>query len=156
MTQAPSTRRVATPAEARALVAEVVGMIDRLEQTLAAETELMRAGRLREGLDLAPQKQEQAGFYMRLLESVKANAIALARFAPDSIEALKARHGAFAQQLRLNQTVIATVKSVSESLVRGLQTEATASKTLSVYGPGASSPASGAVNRTPLALSVRL
>lgn len=155
MSNAPSTRRVSTPSEARALVSEVIETIGRLEQTLAAETELMQAGRLNEGLDLAPQKQEQAGFYMRLLESVKANAVALARFAPDGVEALKSRHGAFAEQLRLNQTVIATIKAVSESLVRGLQTEATASRTLSVYGPRASAPTPVA-NRTPLALSLRL
>ena len=151
---APSARRVASSSEARGLVAEALAALETLDQTLAIETELMRTGRIGDALALTDLKQERAGVYMRLLESVKANAIALARFAPDGVDALKARHGAFARALHLNQTVIATVKSVSESLVRGLQSELSASRALSVYGPGAA--AAHAPTAQPLTLSVRL
>ncbi|MBN9061634.1 MAG: hypothetical protein BGP06_02315 [Rhizobiales bacterium 65-9] len=153
---APSARRVTTAEQARALLTEIAAVLDRLEKTLLDETELMQSGRINEGLALSPRKQDEAGLYMRLLESVKANAVALARFAPEGVESLKTRHGVFAQQLHLNQTVIATVKSVSESLVRGLQVEATSRQTLSVYGPGAAPVAASTAARSPLALSVRL
>ena len=41
---------------------------------------------------------------MRGLESVKANAIALARFAPEALERLKAAHAAFGRAVETNQT----------------------------------------------------
>lgn len=154
--EAPSRRRVATVNDARTLVADVVAALDKLEVTLERETGLMETGRINEALDLATAKQEQAGLYMRLLESVKANAIALARFAPDSVEALRTRHGGFSSKLQVNQTVIATVKAISEQLIRGLQQETTASRTLSVYGPGASAVVARPASAAPLALSVRL
>lgn len=157
MTQeAASRRRVATPTDARALVADVVAALETLERTLTRETTLMETGRINEALDLSAAKQEQAGVYMRLLESVKANAVSLARFAPESVETLRAHHGGFSRTLQLNHTMIATVKTISEQLIRGLQQETTASRTLSVYGPGASAVAPSPTAAGPLALSVRL
>ncbi|MET0606028.1 MAG: hypothetical protein ABWZ80_06200 [Beijerinckiaceae bacterium] len=152
---APSARRVTSASEARGLVAEALAALETLDQTLAIETSLMRGGRIGEALALTDLKQQRAGAYMRLLESVKANAIALARFSPDGVESLKSRHADFGRALHLNQTVIATVKSVSESLVRGLQTELSAGKALSVYGPGAAATTL-APKSEPIALSVRL
>lgn len=153
---APSARRVATAQDASALIAEVGRALDALERTLARETELMGVGRIDEALTCSADKQEQAGVYMRLLESVKANAIALARFAPEAVEELKSRHGAFAATLAQNQRVIATVKSVSETLVRSLQQEAAASRVVSGYGPGATATKPAPAALGPLALSVRL
>lgn len=150
-----SARRVAGASEARALVAEVLAALDALDRVLTQETGLMASGRIREALGLAEAKQERSGAYMRLLESVKANAVALARFAPEGVERLKVRHGEFTQGVKLNQTVIATVRSVSETLLRSLQEEATASRRLTVYGPGAA-PSRAAAGAGALALSLRL
>ncbi|WP_342361524.1 hypothetical protein [Terrarubrum flagellatum] len=152
---APSQRRVATAAEAETLLDEVIDALGGIEETLSEETGLMQAGRIRDALDLTDAKQARAGAYMRLLETVKANAIILARFAPDGVETLKVRHSEFALKLRLNQAVLATVKSVAETLVRGVQEEMSGNRQLSVYGPGIS-PRGKNASATPLALSVRL
>ncbi len=152
---APSARRIATSQDARGLVVEVLAALETLDRTLSKETELMGSGRIHDALALVETKQSAAAVYMRLLTSVKANAIALARFAPEGVDAMKIRHGAFSRALHLNQTVIATVKSVSETLVRSLQSELNATRSLSVYGPGARAETHGP-STAPIALSVRL
>ncbi len=151
---APSQRKVATAQEAHALVSEALRALDDLDATLADETARMGAGRINEALALGTIKQERSGAYLRALQSVKANAVALARLAPDGVAALRKRHAAFTQRLHLNQTVIATVRSVSETLIRSLQDEAQGARSLSVYGPGAA--VRRAPTSAPLALSVRL
>lgn len=133
---AASQRRIVSAPEARALVEDVVQSIDDLESVLAEETSLLKVGRVTQALDLAEVKSARSGHYLRLLEAVKANAIALARYAPDALGDLKQRHSLFTRTLALNETVIATVRAVSESLLRGLSDEASASSRLTTYGPG--------------------
>ena len=152
---APAPRRIASQLEANGLVTEVIEAIDALEGLLAEETALLKAGRISQALDLTEVKSGRAGVYARLLQVVKGNAVALARFAPDGVQALKARHGEFSATLALNETVLATVRAVSESMLRELCEEAAPGQRLSTYGPGLTH---GRVRprQVPLALSVKL
>lgn len=152
---APSQRRITTPDEARGFVVEMLTSIEQMEQVIALETDMMKAGRVRDALALDREKNEKSGQYLRFMQTLKANAVALARFAPADIEKLKKAHAGLTSLLTLNQQVIATVKSVSENLVRGVQEETASARSLSTYGPGAH-VARHTPAHSPLALSVQL
>ena len=72
--------RVASALEAQALVEAVLETLGALSHLVGEETELLRAGRLPDAMTREPRKAELAGIYMRGVEQVKLNAVALARF----------------------------------------------------------------------------
>ena len=140
----PPTRpvpiRVADRAGADALVGAVMDTMQALERVLAEESGHVRAGRLREGLAGSERKGELAGAYLRGLETAKANAVALARFAPVGVEALKAAHRRFAAAVETNQMVLATARTVSEGLIKSLADEIGKARTPTTYGTPSLSP----------------
>ena len=85
----PQPVRIAGRAEAEQLVAGVLATMGDLEALLEAETGHVRVGRFREGLSQEARKAELSAAYLQGLEAVKANAIALARFAPAALASLK-------------------------------------------------------------------
>ena len=91
-----------------------------LSHVVGEETELVRAGKLSDAMEREPRKTELAGIYMRGVEQVKLNAVALARFVPDQVKRLKSAHVAFQDLIEINQIVLATARAVSESIVRDL------------------------------------
>jgi hypothetical protein len=121
--------------DAERLVAGVLATMGDLEKVLAAETAHVRVGRIRDGLAEEAKKSELASAYMRGLEAVKANAIALARFAPDALDRLKAAHAGFGRAVETNQTVLATARAVSESLMKGVAEEMNRLSRPQGYGP---------------------
>jgi hypothetical protein len=134
--------RIANPDEARALVETVLDTLMSLSHVIGEETQLMRDGQIGEALSREARKTELSGRYMRGLEVVKANAVALARFAPDDVKRLKGAHQSFGELLETNQAVLATARAVSETIVRGLASEAGRSGqpqgyTRNGYGAGA-------------------
>ncbi len=133
--QAPAAPRVLGRDDAERLVAGVLATMADLEKVLANETAHVRVGRIRDGLAEDARKSELASAYMRGLEAVKANAIALARFAPEALDRLKAAHGAFGRIVETNQTVLATARAVSESLVKGVADEMNRLSRPQGYGP---------------------
>ena len=133
-THATATRILARD-DAERLVASVLATMEDLEKVLAAETAHIRVGRIRDGLAEEAKKSELASAYMRGLETVKANAIALARFAPDAVEKLKAAHAGFSRIVETNQTVLATARAVSESLIKGVAEEMNRLSRPQGYGP---------------------
>ena len=72
--------------------------------------------------DLAQAKSEAARDYVHGLEALKSNAIALARWAPGSVDRLRKAQARLSDALTVNMTVLATARSVSESIVRTLAT----------------------------------
>ncbi|GJE44412.1 hypothetical protein [Methylobacterium soli] len=147
--------RIADPKAAEALVAHVMSTMQALSEILAEESGHVRAGRLREGLSQAERKSALSGAYLQGLESAKANAIALARFAPRGVEVLKAAHQRFMIEVETNQAVLATARSVSEGLIKTLAEEIGRSRSATVYGvPSiAPSPYGRGARSGPLVLS---
>ena len=121
--------------DAERLVAGVLAVMADLEKVLANESAHVRVGRIRDGLAEEAKKSELASAYMRGLETVKANAIALARFAPEALERLKAAHAGFGRAVETNQTVLATARAVSESLVKSVADEMNRLSRPQGYGP---------------------
>ena len=94
-----------------------------LEIALERQTALVGAGRIREGLADEAGKTELSAAYLLNLQHAKANVVALARFAPEELRAFRARQAEFERIVDRNQTVLATARTVSESLIRGLAEE---------------------------------
>jgi hypothetical protein len=131
---APATR-VATAADAKKLIDEIRATMAQLEKLLSVETEHVRVGRINEGLAQEERKTELTTLYLQGLETLKANAVALARFAPQHLEILKKDHAAFSQVIATNQLVLATARAVSESLVKGIAEELGRAGQASGYRP---------------------
>ncbi len=149
--------RVTTRDEAERLVGGVLEGLAQLEKLIEVETATLRAGRIRDALSHQERKAELTGQYLRGLEAVKANAVALARFAPAALERLKGALGAFSRVVETNQVVLATARAVSESLVKGLAEEMGRASAPQGYGPaagyGGGRPQAGA---SPLVVSKQL
>jgi hypothetical protein len=131
---------VASAVDAAAMVEDVIGKLAALAHVVGEETALMREGRIGEALGREPRKSELAGGYMRALQGVKANAIALARFTPDGLQRLKGAHAEFLELVTTNQAVLATARSVSEGLMRDLARESAPNPHPAGYGPASSRP----------------
>lgn len=146
---------VADPAAARALVAHVLDTLAALDATLAEEAAHVRAGRLREGLGAGGPKAALAGAYMQGLEVAKANAVALARFHPQGVEALRAAHRRFTATVEANQLVLAAARQVSEGLIKSLAAEIGRAQAPTGYGRAAPAPSpyGRGVRSGPLVLS---
>jgi hypothetical protein len=150
----PEPQRIADRAAAEQLVAETLTRMRDLEAVLEAESRHVRAGRLREGLADDARKSALAGAYMQGLEVVKANAVALARFAPSGVAELREAHRRFAAAVETNQTVLATARAVSESLMKSLSGELARASQPQGYGAQRPAPTPyGAARATPLVLS---
>lgn len=150
--------RISSPLEARALVEAVLETLASLSHLIGEETELVRAGRLPEAMQREPRKAELAGIYMRGVEQVKLNAVALARFTPDQVKRLKDAHSSFQGLVETNQLVLATARAVSESIVRELASDANKPSRAGGYGPTATVGAGVFVrpNSGPLVISRQL
>lgn len=145
--------RVTNAREAATLIANAHAALDSLEPLIIAETAHMREGRLKEALALTDSKAEAGRLYSRCLEAVKHNAIALSRFQPAGIPELRSRHQAFSERLSDNMAVLATVRMVSESIVRELAAEVGQARQPAGYGAGGRMNGAYTSVVTPLAVS---
>ncbi len=151
--QLPRRASITQPEEARGMVDDVIGRLTALAHVVAEETALMREGKIADALTREPRKSELAGGYMRALQDVKANAIALARFAPEGLQRLKGAHAEFLDLVETNQAVLATARSISESLMRDLAREANPPTRAAGYGPAAARAPQPRQSASPLVVS---
>lgn len=128
--------RILDRSAAERLIADVLATMRDLEAVLSAETGHVRVGRIAKGLADEARKSDLASRYLQGLETVKANAIALGRFAPEMVQRLKAAHKAFGGVVEDNRAVLATVRAVSESLVKGISDEMNRAAQPRTYAPG--------------------
>jgi hypothetical protein len=112
--------------------ADLLGALDELMTTLTEETELVRAGRVREAARLTPIKTKVAQSYIAAAEALKSNAAALG--APATREALHQRQEQLRALLQTNLTVLATAHAVSESVIRGAAAEVARKNAPRTYG----------------------
>lgn len=133
--QTPDPRpRVASLPEAEALVNSAISALNALEPVIYDETVLMRDGMMKAALDLSDIKAQAAQRYQRSLEDLKANAVALGRYAPAELARLRQRHEAFSELMSLNMAVLGTAKTVSESIIRELATDVGQARVPQGYG----------------------
>jgi hypothetical protein len=127
-------RRIATKADAELLCADIGGILDRLLPLVAEETRLVRAAKIVAATALQEAKAELSASYANALEALRSNAAAVSRFVPVLVDQLRRRHEGFQAELQVNMAVLATARSVSETLVRGVAEEVAARNAPKTYG----------------------
>ena len=150
--QAP-TPAAATPAEARELAESLMEVLTTLLGTLERETELVRAGKIREAMAIQPAKSDLSRRYVQLLMLLKASRQYLQQSAPDLLAALHRHHDVFRPMLKVNLTVLATAHAVSENVVRGVNREMQRRTMPSTYTAAGRRATPGPRNNAPLAVS---
>ena len=119
-TPAPERRSIVTREEAERFLAAFADTMSELQEVLDHETAELSAGRVRSALAREERKGALASGYLKGLEHARANAVALARFAPEAAHRLKDAHAGFRTALARNQAVLETGRAVSDGIFRGV------------------------------------
>ena len=143
----------ATPAEARKLAQDLMDAMSALLAVIERETELVRAGKLREAMTSEPRKAELSRNYVNAVGQLKANQKQLAQAAPDLLKTLHRHHDVFRSMLQINLTVLATAHAVSESIVRGVNAEMQRRSIPNTYTAAGKRAAPSPRHITPLSVS---
>ena len=113
----------ATAADARKLAENLLDVMSALLSVIERETELVRAGKLREAMAFEPQKADLSRRYVSAVAYLKASQNYLSQAAPELLTALHRHHDMFRAMLQINLTVLATAHAVSEGIIRGVHGE---------------------------------
>jgi hypothetical protein len=152
--QAPSPRPpIATPADARKLAEELLDVMSKLLGVVEQETALVRAGKVREAMQLEQQKTALSGRYVTAVETLRVAQTHLSQVAPDLLASLKRHHETFRAMLQINLTVLATAHAVSEGILRGVNAEVQRRNMPNTYTAAGQRAAPGPRHITPLAVS---
>ena len=142
-----------TVAEARKLAETLMDVMSALLGVIERETELVRAGKLREAMAFEPQKTELSRRYVAAIGHLKASQKYLAGATPDLLATLHRHHDVFRAMLQINLTVLATAHAVSEGIVRGVNTEMQRRNIPNTYTSTGQRAVPGPRHMTPLAVS---
>jgi hypothetical protein len=152
--EAPSPSPLAaTPAAARQLAENLMDAMSALLAVIERETELVRAGKLREAMTTEPRKAELSKAYVNAVGQLKANQKQLAQTAPDLLKTLHRHHDVFRSMLQINLTVLATAHAVSENIVRGVNAEMQRRSMPNTYTAAGKRATPGPRHITPLSVS---
>src|ERR1700730_12303445 len=143
----------ATPGDARKLAEDLMDVMSALLGVIERETELVRAGKLREAMAFEPQKSDLSRRYVSAVAHLKASQKYLWQAAPELLTTLHRHHDVFRAMLQINLTVLATAHAVSESIVRGFNTEMQARNIPNTYTAAGRRATPGPRHMTPLAVS---
>jgi hypothetical protein len=143
----------ATPAEARKLAQNLMDAMSALLAVIERETELVRAGKLREAMTSEPRKAELSKAYVNAVGQLKASQKQLAQAAPELLKTLHRHHDVFRSMLQINLTVLATAHAVSESIVRGVNAEMQRRSMPNTYTAAGKRAAPSPRHITPLSVS---
>jgi hypothetical protein len=146
-------RPITTAAEAQEVVGHLSDVMDALLNLVDQETELVRAGRLRDAATLEPTKSDLARLYITDTARLNISAPYLKQTAPGVLAALRQRHHNFHAMLQINLTVLATAHAVSEGVMRGLSQEMTRQASPQTYGATGRASAPKPQMGRPLAVS---
>jgi len=112
-----------TPAEARKLAENLMDVMSALLGVIERETELVRAGKIREAMASEAKKAELSRRYVNAVTHLKASHNYLSATAPELLTTLHRHHDMFRAMLQINLTVLATAHAVSEGIIRGVHGE---------------------------------
>ena len=142
-----------TPAEIRKLAEDLMEVMSALLGVIERETELVRAGKVREAMMLRGKKTELSHRYTAAISQMKASQKHLSQAAPELLKTLQRHHDVFRAMLQINLTVLATAHAVSESIVRGVNSETQRRNIPNTYTAAGRRAAPGPRNITPLSVS---
>ena len=144
---------IATASEAERAIANLHKIMDRLVDTVEEETARVRAGHLRDAVELDGAKVELARLYAAETDRVKLAKDIIAQSLPDALDSLRTRHDAFQALLQTNLTVLATAHAVAEGIIRGVSGELARKQAPSTYGASGRANTPSVKASQPLAVS---
>ncbi|GKQ53110.1 hypothetical protein [Bradyrhizobium sp. Ce-3] len=150
---APAARPATTPPDVARLANELTEVMSGLLAVIERETEFVRAGKIREGMRLEPQKSELSRRYMLAVEHLKSMQKMLSQTDPELLATLRRHHETFRAMLQVNLTVLATAHAVSEGIVRGVNAEVQRRNIPNTYTASGQRAAPGPRNMTPISVS---
>jgi len=118
-----SSQAAATPADARKLAEGLLQIMSTLLNVVERETELVRAGNVRQAMALEAEKSEASRQYVDAIGKLTRSSDYLRQSTPELLKALHRHHDTFRAMLQVNLTVLATAHAVSEGIVRGVNGE---------------------------------
>jgi hypothetical protein len=145
--------RTSTPPDVARLAKELMDVMSTLLVVVERETELVRAGKVREGMKLETQKSELTRRYMTVVEHLRSMRQMLAQTEPELLATLRRHHDTFRAMLQVNLTVLATAHAVSEGIVRGVNAEIQRRNIPNTYTAAGRRAVPGPRNLMPLAVS---
>lgn len=149
-----TTYQAATNArEARELADQLVTAMSDLLAVIEQETELVKAGKLREAMAFGQRKTELSRHYVAGVGRLKASQDFMQAQAPELLSTLHRHHDVFRAMLKVNLTVLATAHSVSEKIVRGVNAEIQNRNIPNTYTAAGRRAAPSPRHITPLAVS---
>src|ERR1044072_9229965 len=151
-TQAPRPP-IATPQDARKLAEEMMDVMSKLIDVIERETELVRAGKVREAMELEQQKSALSARYVTAVETLRVAQEHLAQVAPDLLASLRRHQETFRAMLQINLTVLATAHAVSEGILRGVNAEVQRRNAPNTYTAAGQRRAPAPRHAPPLAVS---
>jgi len=120
---------------------------------IESETELVRAGKLREAMQYEKQKADLSRRYVAVVGQMKASQKYLSQQAPDLLKTLHRHHDVFRSMLQVNLTVLATAHAVSENIVRGVNAEMQRRSIPNTYTAAGRRATTGPRHITPISVS---
>ena len=105
---------------ARQFCTDLSQTVDTLIDVLSEETRLIKAAKLTAAAAMASQKSVVSERYMKAHGVLRLAGPDLSRFAPDEVGHLRERHQALESAISLNLAVLATARTVSETLIKGV------------------------------------
>ena len=152
--QAPAPIPVASTAtDARKLAENLMEVMSALLGVIERETELVRAGKIREAITLEAEKTDLSRRYLGAVTQFKASQKYLAQSAPELLTTLHRHHDMFRAMLQVNLTVLATAHAVSEGIIRGVNVEMQRRNIPNTYTAAGRRATPGPRHITPLTVS---
>jgi hypothetical protein len=143
----------ATATDARKLAENLMDVMSALLGVIERETELVRAGKLREAMASEAKKADLSRRYAGVVARLKASQKYLFEVAPELLSTLHRHHDVFRAMLQINLTVLATAHAVSEGIVRGVNAEMQRRNIPNTYTAAGRRATPGPRNIRPLAVS---
>lgn len=145
--------KASTPAEARKLAETLMEVMSALLAIIERETELVRAGKIREAMASESQKSELTRRYVQAVTHLRASHKYMTQTVPELLAALHRHHDVFRAMLQVNLTVLATAHAVSENIIRGVNAEVQRRNIPNTYTAAGRHVAPSARHIRPLAVS---
>ncbi len=116
----PSDETSFSEESARAFCGDLSQTVDTLIEVLNKETQLIKAAKLTAAADLSGEKAVASERYMKAHGTLKRSGSELSGLVPDEIDHLRERHQALESAISANLAVLATARTVSETLIKGI------------------------------------
>ncbi|MCC0016863.1 MAG: hypothetical protein H6878_11390 [Rhodobiaceae bacterium] len=154
---AAGARPFTVPQQAAEFCDALASTVDALIKVLDEESQLVRSARLTDAAVLHARKTALSAQYGGQLQQLKQNAGNMRDLAPDGIEMLRSRQLALEDALQANMTVLATARTVSETLIRGIAGDAASRRGgPTVYGSDARQPARATAAGAPIRVNAAI